>query len=381
MPGTVEAYYQEAGRAGRDGQPSLCLLLFNSRDRYLHEFFIKGDNPPAEIIREIYNILLSYEDDRIMITYSELSEMLLGSVPEMAIGTSIKLLEKEGYLRRANEMAGSATLKLLKSAELIIDSMGPRAKKQKELFAKLVAKYPNELNDGSPIRLEEIAEILEVKKDAILRLIRKLSQNNLAEYKPPFRGTEIQILKRIDPKSLQLDFDTLKYKLSRAYEKLDRMEDYIYESACRQRMILDYFGEADGDKCGKCDLCLSGARNFRPRKEVSIGSEDEKIEKAGLSTKLTQLDTLELFKRGLTLKQMAKERDLSTATIVDHLLYLLDLKAIKLDELKSLVDNKVRKQIREKVLELGKQKMKPIFYALGERVSYDEIRLVLAEIS
>src|SRR5690606_4214392 len=55
MPGTLEAYYQEAGRAGRDGLQSRCLLFYNPADRYLQEFFIKGDNPSRENVQEVYS--------------------------------------------------------------------------------------------------------------------------------------------------------------------------------------------------------------------------------------------------------------------------------------------------------------------------------------
>ena len=96
MPGTLEAYYQEVGRAGRDGKTSFCLMLYNNRDRYLREFFIKGDNPPHSAILELYEILLNYDTPKVIATYTELKESLSQDVPDMAIGTALKILEREG---------------------------------------------------------------------------------------------------------------------------------------------------------------------------------------------------------------------------------------------------------------------------------------------
>ena len=138
MPGTVEAYYQEAGRAGRDGKSSFCLLLHNSRDRALHEFFIKGDNPPPGMIREIYHILTNYDSDTVLITYAEISEMLSDNAPDMAIGTSLKLLEKEGYISRAREKSGSAYVKLTKTLEKALETISPRSKNKKRYLKNYI---------------------------------------------------------------------------------------------------------------------------------------------------------------------------------------------------------------------------------------------------
>ncbi len=257
MPGTVEAYYQEAGRAGRDGKPSFCLLLYNSRDRYLHEFFIKGDNPPVGIIYEIYQILLNYESDSVLITYGELSEMITEKIPDMAIGTSLKLLEKEGLILRSREKQGSAYLELLGTYDSAMETIGTRAIKQRKLFEDIYNKYENELKSGWNVNFGEVAEIFEVKKDAITRLVKKLASNELVEYRPPFRGTEIRMLKRIDPEEINIDVGDMKEKMSRAYDKLDKMENYIFSLKCRQKYILEYFGDMNIEKCGKCDICLN----------------------------------------------------------------------------------------------------------------------------
>lgn len=260
FPGTLEAYYQEAGRAGRDGLPSFCLLFFSPSDRYLQEFFIQGDNPSPELIREVYDYLLEKGgiNNNTLITYAEVVKNLSEPAPEMAVGTAIKILEKEGYVSRPSERASSSFLKINTSWSELFSGISKRAKVQIETAEALERRFSKEIEEGWQFSLEELALTLGKEKESINRAIKAMADKELLEYKPPFRGTEIRVLKDISSDALDIDFSSLRKKAESAYGKLDEMESYIYTNSCRQQHILNYFGEKGAHTCGRCDNCLNG---------------------------------------------------------------------------------------------------------------------------
>lgn len=100
MPGSIEAYYQEIGRAGRDGLPSSCVLLFNYADKNTHDFFIEGSYPNAGLIQDVYNVLLSTGLKRIELSSFEIAKRA-GARNEMAVQSSLYLLERAGHIDRS----------------------------------------------------------------------------------------------------------------------------------------------------------------------------------------------------------------------------------------------------------------------------------------
>jgi ATP-dependent DNA helicase RecQ len=411
MPGTIEAYYQEAGRAGRDGAPSLCLLFFAPKDRFLREFFIKGDNPTPETVLDVYDVLTNYETDRVFTTYAELKENLSDDVPDMAVGTCLKILENGGYISRSSEKTSPAFLRLLNNFQTTLDFVSKKAKKQVEILNKLNVRFPQELFAGWEFDVEEVAGIIDVEREALVRSINSWKKADLAEYITPKRGTEIRILKREPREEVKVDFSAMREKANRAYKKLDEMEDYVYGFGCRPQYIMQYFGDDNFPPCGKCDNCLAGNEKLKiknekfssddednysrrsgkekfpsregwrgasPRRGVLKADFDEiKVEKKTLSTKLTQLETLDLFLKGKSIAEIAAEREMAEKTIYGHLEFLIEKSLIK--NIDKLVDAKKQDKIFAAIKKVGADKLTPIKDELGDDYSWEEIKLARAK--
>ena len=99
MPGSIEAYYQEIGRAGRDGLPSTCVLLFNYADKNTHDFFIEGSYPDISVVKQVYDALAATELRRIELSTTEIARRT-SERNEMAVQSALYVLERAGHIQR-----------------------------------------------------------------------------------------------------------------------------------------------------------------------------------------------------------------------------------------------------------------------------------------
>ncbi|QQL44805.1 RecQ family ATP-dependent DNA helicase [Sulfuriroseicoccus oceanibius] len=138
IPGSVEAYYQEAGRAGRDGERSYCELMFNYADTRTQEFFIDGSNPGAKLIRNVYQRLLNFQDanHEVQLTGEELADQVEVK-NTMAISSAIATLARAGYIERF-DIPGSRRrgTRLLKpdvlARDVVLDDAGLEEKERRD---------------------------------------------------------------------------------------------------------------------------------------------------------------------------------------------------------------------------------------------------------
>lgn len=267
LPDSLEAYFQEAGRAGRDEQKAFAILLYNNGDAVKMRKRVTDSFPGKDVVLKIYDSLCNYYQIGVgsglerVFAFDIADFCVRYKLPILITYNALKLLQQAGYIDLTDEQDNSSRVLFLVDRDNLYKLH--QTPEQDKLVHILLRSYTGLFTDPAYINEDLIAKRLEWTREQVYNELIAMSKEQIIEYIPRKKTPFITFtLERQPTERVVLGKEAYDDRRERYISRVKSVLDYAREeNICRSQVLLAYFGEKDTRPCGQCDICLKKKEN------------------------------------------------------------------------------------------------------------------------
>jgi ATP-dependent DNA helicase RecQ len=283
IPDSIENYFQESGRVGRDNKPASAVILYTGSDKSRLTESARKKFPPIEKIKDVYEAVCNFlqvplgsgKDNVFDFNMSDFVSKY--RLPVIETYNSLQFLQREGYMEFTEEINNPSRVHFIVNRDDLYKFQV--ANESFDSFIKLLLRsYSGMFTEFVPINEEALSRKSAATRDTIYQYLVKLSSFNIIKYIPG-KKTALVIFteERLERRALMISPDNYLNVKEKYESRLERMIEYAEsETRCRSMVLLDYFGE-ESDRCGICDVCRNRNELDLSKYEFDIILEDIKL--------------------------------------------------------------------------------------------------------
>ena len=263
-PDSLEAYFQEAGRAGRDGNKAAAVLLYNNADKVKLKKYVSTTFPPMDTIKRVYEALCNYLQVAEGFGKNQIFEFNLALFCESykfqiaSVYSSLKLLQRQGFIEYTDEVDSPSRVLFVASRDDLYKFQVANA--SFDGFIKLILRSYTGLFTGY-VQIDEdlLSKRANISPDVTYKYLKQLNTNKIIDYIPRKRTPYIFFSKeRLSLSRVTISKDNYDIRKDDFHKRIEAVIDYATsKNKCRSQILLSYFGETGSNRCGQCDVCQS----------------------------------------------------------------------------------------------------------------------------